>query len=328
MKNSTTQRVKSLKKVLPQLKWKTGLTGTPASNGYKDLHGQFLVLDGGERLGLYKTQFEHRFYKKYKNTKMKPYPDTEDIIKRLISDITINMSAEDYLKMPDLITNDVIVELPDQYRRMYDELEKEFFVKLDSGTELELFNKAGLTNKCLQFSSGAVYPVSGLPVWEHVHNVKLDALEDIIDESNGQPILCFYGFRSEAERMMTRFKDINPINLTACKSEKDLNNAMNRWKNNDCQLMLAHPKSAAHGIDGLQHNGHIMVWTSLTWSLDEEIQAVGRLQRQGQGVPVICHRIIMKDTFDEAQALALKEKATNQTSLRKAIQEYRNSKYG
>ena len=323
MKNSTTQRVKSLKKVLPLIKWKTGLTGTPASNGYQDLHGQFLVLDGGERLGTSKTQFKTRFYKKVGPFKEVPYDDTETTIKQLISDITLNMSAEDYLKMPDLITNDVSVELPEQYRSMYDRMEQEFFVQLDSGTEIELFNKAGLTNKCLQFSAGAMYPVAGLPAWEHVHDVKMDALEDIIDEANGQPVLCFYAFRFEAERMMERFKKIKPINMTACKSDKELNDAMNRWQSGDCKLMVAHPFSLGFGVDGLQKNGHIMVWTSLTWSLEAYMQAVARLHRQGQGVPVICHRIIMKDTLDQAQVLALAEKADNQNSLRKAIQDYR-----
>jgi SNF2 family DNA or RNA helicase len=324
MKNSTTQRVRSLKEILPLIKWKSGLTGTPASNGYKDLHGQFLVLDGGVRLGDSKTKFMTQFYRKIPNTyKEMPYKDTESSIKQLISDITLNMSAEDYLKMPDFIVNDVSVELPEKHRLMYDQLEAELFMVLDSGTEIELFNKGSLTNKCLQFSAGAVYPIAGLPAWEPLHDVKMDALEDIISESNGQPILCFYGFRFEAERLMERFKELRPINLTACKSEKDLSNAMDRWQKGDCQLMISHPKSAAYGIDGLQKNGHIMVWSSLTWSLSQYIQAIGRLQRQGQGVPVICHRIIMKDTLDQAQVIALHDKADTQNSLRKAIQDYR-----
>jgi hypothetical protein len=153
-------------------------------------------------------------------------------------------------------------------RAKYDRLEKEFFMVLDSGKEIEAFNQAALTNKCLQFSNGAMYPIAGMPLWEPVHDMKLDALEDIIDEAQGSPILCAYAYRSDAERIMTRFKDLRPINLTECKSEASLTNAMHRWKTGDCQLMIGHPASMGHGIDGLQKNGHILVWYGLNWSLD------------------------------------------------------------
>src|SRR5574343_185575 len=179
-KNSTTNRVKSLLKVLNIFKWRTGLTGTPASNGYKDLHGQYLVLDDGKRLGTSKTQFSTRFYRK-----VGPYKDVivegaEEQIKHLIGDMTLEMSAEDYNPLPDLIVNDVEVEMPEEVRALYDQMEKEFFIRLDNGTEVEMFNQASLTNKCLQFSKGAIYPVAGLPMWEPIHDCKLHALEEII----------------------------------------------------------------------------------------------------------------------------------------------------
>lgn len=241
MKNSSTQRVKSVKKILPHFKWRTGLTGTPASNGYKDLHGQFLMLDEGARLGTSKTTFTQRFYQTKGEYKKIAYKETEDQIKQLIGDITLEMSGADYLKMPDLIVNNVDVELPDDVRAQYDRLEKEYFVTLDSGADLEVFNAASLTNKLLQFSNGAVYPVAGMPLWEAVHDAKLDALEEIIDEANGQQVLCSYSYRSDAERIMKRFHELRPINLTECKSEKALNNAMARWKAGDCRLMIGHP---------------------------------------------------------------------------------------
>jgi SNF2 family DNA or RNA helicase len=325
-KNSATNRVKAVKKILDKFDWTTGLTGTPASNGYKDLHGQFLVVDRGERLGTSKTQFKTRFYRKVGPYKELPYDDTEDTIKKLIGDITLEMSAEDYNPLPDLMVNNIEIEMPDDLRVKYEKMEKEFFIQLDSGTTVEAFNQASLTNKCLQFSNGAMYPVAGMPLWEPVHDLKLQALEDIIDEANGSPILCAYAYRSDAARIMEKFKHLDPINLTECKSEASLTNAMHRWKTGDCQLMIGHPASMGHGIDGLQKNGHILVWYGLNWSLDLYDQFNARVRRQGQGVPVICHRIMCQATLDQAQVLALDEKATTQAELRNAVKQYRMSK--
>ena len=327
MKNSTTQRVKAVMRIINHFKWIPGLTGTPASNGYKDLHGQFLVTDRGQRLGKSKTQFRTRFYRKVGPYKEIPYPDTESTIKKLIGDITLEMSAEDYNPLPDLIVNDIELDMPKDLRAKYEQMERDFFLQLDSGSEVEVFNQAALTNKCLQFANGAVYPIAGMPMWEALHDQKLDALEDIIEEANGKPVLCAYAYKSDAERIMQRFKDIKPINLTDCKTEKALVTAMHDWKSGNCQLMIGHPASMGHGVDGLQKNGHILVWFGLNWSLDLYEQFNARIRRQGQGIPVICHRILMQDTLDQAQAMALDDKAQTQTALRNAIKEYRNIKY-
>ena len=326
MKNSTTNRVKAVRKVLPAFDWTTGLTGTPASNGYKDLHGQFLVVDKGQRLGVSKTAFKTRFYKKAGPYKEVPYPDTEETIKNLIGDITLEMSAEDYNKLPDLIVNNVEVEMPEEVRSKYDQMEREFFTVLDSGKELEVFNSAALTNKCLQFSNGAVYPVAGMPLWEPVHDAKIDALEEILDEAQGSPVLCAYAYRSDAQRIMQRFKHLDPINLTECKSEGSLTAAMARWKSGQCALMIGHPASMGHGIDGLQHAGRTLVWFGLTWSLDLYEQFNARVRRQGQGASVVCHHILCRDTIDQAQAIALSDKATTQAGLRAAVKQYRKQR--
>lgn len=325
LKNSTTNRVKSLRKILPHFKWRTGLTGTPASNGYRDLHGEFLVLDDGVRLGTSKSAFMTRFYRK-QGFKYIPFPDTEATITHLISDIVMELNSDDYIKMPDLIVNDIECELPEGVRRIYDKMEKDFFAQLDNGTDVEVFNQGSLTNKLLQLSNGNIYPVAGMPMWEPVHSAKLEALEEIMEESEGEPVFCSYAYRSDAERIMHHFRDLKPINLTACKTESALNDAMMRWKSGDCRLMIAHPASASHGVDGLQSCGNIIVHFGLNWSLDLYEQFNGRIRRQGQGRPVTCHRILCRDTMDQAQALALSDKATTQSSLRKAIKEYQNSR--
>ena len=322
-KNSSTQRVKAVKKILPHFDWTTGLTGPPASNGYKDLHGQYLVVDRGQRLGTSKTAFRGRFYKKAGPYKEVPYEGAENEIKQLIGDITLEMSAEDYNKLPDLVVNDINIEMPENLRTLYDRMEKEFFIQLDSGKQVEMFNQAALTNKCLQFANGAMYPVAGMPLWEPIHDLKLEALEEIIDEAQGQQVLCAYGYRSDAERIMKRFAELRPINLTECKTEAALTNAMARWASGDCPLMIGHPASMGHGIDGLQKRGHIVVWYGLNWSLDLYDQMNARIRRQGQGAPVICHRLMMLDTLDQAQAMALDEKAQTQAGLRNAVKQYR-----
>ncbi len=187
---------------------------------------------------------------------------------------------------------------------------KDVFAALEAGDEIELYNP---TKNCWE-------------PWEPIHELKLDALEEIIEECNGQPVLVSYAYRSDAERIMKRFHDLRPINLTECKSESSLANAMHRWKRGDCQLMIGHPASMGHGVDGLQEAGHHLVWFGLNWSLDLYEQFNARIRRQGQGVPVICHRILCKDTLDHAQALALDEKANTQQALRSAIKEYRAGK--
>ena len=326
MKNSSTARVRSYLKIEDHFDWVTGLTGTPASNGYKDLHGQFLVVDKGQRLGRYKTKFKQQYYYKQGPYKEVPFPNSENEIKARISDITLEMSAEDYNPLPDMIVNNIELEMDGECRAKYERMEKELFLQMDSGNDIELFNQASLTNKALQFSNGAVYPVAGLPAWEPIHDLKLDALEEIIDEAQGQPIFLAYAYRSDAERIMKKFEHLKPINLTECKSQSSLENAMARWKSGDCPLMIAHPASCGHGIDGLQANGHILVWFGLTWSLDLYDQFNARIRRQGQGRPVMCHRIMVSKTLDQAQVLALDEKATTQTDLRNAVKQYRLEK--
>lgn len=325
MKNSNTQRVKSFKRIWDQFVWSTGLTGTPVSNGYKDLHGQFLVVDKGERLGVSKTQFKSRFYFK-KGFKEIAYSDSEEKIKSLIADITLEMSAEDYNPLPDLIINDISIELSDDLRQKYVQLENDFFLTLDSGKDVEVFNQGAAINKCLQFSNGAIYPIAGAPMWEPIHDMKLDALEEIIDEAQGSPVLCAYSFRSDAKRIMQKFKHLDPINLSECGSESALTNAMRRWRSGDCPLMIGHPDSMGHGVDGLQDAGRILVWFGLTWSLDLYDQFNARIRRQGQGAPVICHRILTTDTLDEVQKIRLTEKSSVQAALRVAVKQYREQK--
>lgn len=326
MKNSSTNRVRSFMKIRSSFKWFTGLTGTPASNGYKDLHGQYLVIDGGERLGRTKTEFKGRYYHKVNQFIEVANDGAEADIKHLISPITLEMSSKDYLSMPEFIVNDIEVEMPKHAREHYEALERELFTKLDSGAEIELTSSSALINKCLQLSSGAVYLSPGEPLYEDVHNDKIEALEDLVDELQGKPILLAYQFKSDADRIMKHFSSINPINLTACKSQRSLDVAMRKWNNGECKLMIGHPASMGHGIDGLQAVGSALVWFGMNWSLEYYEQFNARLHRQGQKHPVVCHRIVCKDTVDFIQLERLASKDSTQNGLRKAVEHYRQLK--
>lgn len=325
-KNSTAQRVRAVKRHLDAFDWITGLTGGPAPNGYKDLHGQYLVVDKGERLGTSKTRYRETYFKE-NNYRLTPYKDTPAIIQSKIADITLQMSEADYNPLPPVIPNDVIVEMPKKLKAQYEQLEQDFFLKTDNGALVEVFNKASLGTKCLQFSNGAVYLVPGQRQWEAIHDLKLQALRELVIEAAGHPVLCAYAFAHDAQRIMKAFKDHDPINLTACRTETTLNRAMHRWQTNDCALMIGHPASMGHGIDGLQETGHICIWFGLTWALDLYEQFIARLRRTGQTRPVICHRILTLDTMDMAQAMALDNKAETEDELRQQIAAYRRMKY-
>lgn len=631
-------RVTGWRKLIPHFKYRTGLTGTPASNGYLDLHGQYLAVDGGERLGEYITHYKDSYFTSdYNGWNYTPTVLGKQWIEYKISDITKKMDAKDYLDLPDCKVTNVLVELPDKARRAYIEVEKNMFTQLDSGSEVEVFSRSSVSNKCLQFclaegtevltdsgwkpieqfSTGdrvwdgtnwvnvhslafqgvkevvqldgvwmtpdhKVLTVSGwkeaqeilngdaskrfdrvdvrlpdcysprridrieikacevdsplrlrerilngrsepseqeqtrnevmrlssrgdyikcdrvswydqntpvchldqheitlskpkgqrlselwwsgytgvrrlvrfirqilvryegwvsksfddrtcrqqwslqqvqLPVgysestveqqkklslhqhtagqddcntscsslrvqgrdtirsnkewvgrgtpiitsrikktydlinagdknrftvrgasgeifivhncngspylssesteFEALHDAKLDALDEVLEEAGGSPVLCSYTFKSDAERIMKRFKSYRPVNLTAAPS-RETEKIINRWNKGEIKLMIGHPASMGHGVDGLQDNGHILVWFGLNWSLELYEQMNGRINRQGQKQPVSIIRILCADTVDLAVADALGRKTDDQNGLKDALQRYRD----
>lgn len=326
MKNASTNRVTEFRKILPYMKWRTGLTGTPASNGYIDLHGQYLVLDDGARLGTSKNQFTERFCvaSGYMGYGSKVTERGEQEIRSLISDMTFYLAEEEVAKLPDLIVSDIEVPLPPDLREKYDAFERDMFIELDSGVEIEVFNAAAKTNKALQFSNGAVYLQPGQPESEVVHDLKLDALEDIIEEAAGAPILVAYNFRTDAARIMERFKALKPVNLT---ESKDPAGDIAKWRAGETRLMIGHPASMGHGIDGLQDRGNILVWFGLGWSLELYLQFNGRLRRQNAvSDSVRCYRILVPDTLDMAVRDAIEGKAQTEEDLKRHIHAYQRGR--
>ena len=310
-KNHQSKRFKAFMKVRPKLKRIVGLTGTPAGNGLMDLYAEFRLLDMGERLGRFISQYRDAYFQPDKRNGMiiysyKPLPYAEQQIYDRISDITISMKATDHLKMPELISSEYTVQLTEKQKEKYEKLKNELILTSDDN-EVTAANAAALSNKLSQMASGAVYSDDGSIV--EVHDGKLDALEDIIESMNGKPLLVAYWFKHDLERIKKRF-DVREI-----KSSEDISD----WNDGKIPVALIHPASAGHGLN-LQSGGSTLVWFSLPWSLELYQQTNARLWRQGQTAnTVVIQHIITKDTIDAKILNALKAKDTTQAELISAV---------
>ena len=314
-KSSKSQRFRSLKKVIKRFKRVIGLTGTPAPNNLIDLWPQIYLLDQGKRLGRTLTSYRETYFtpgrsKGYVVFDYRIKPGAEEEIYKRIGDICISMKAKDYLKLPDVIYNEVQVEIPEPNKALYKELKKDLIVELDN-SDIIASNAAVLSNKLLQMANGAIYDEDKNIV--DIHDEKLKKLLDIIEAANGNSVLVFYTFKHDLKRILT-FLQAENINAEPIEGS----NSIKRWNEGKIQVMLCHPASAGHGLN-LQYGGHIMVWFGLTWSLELYQQANARLYRQGQKEVVTIHHIIAKDTIDEDVMAALKNKEVNQDRLIEAV---------
>lgn len=305
-KSHQAKRFKSLLKVRPKVKRIVGLTGTPSSNGLMDLWAEFRLLDMGERLGRYITGYRQNFFVPDKRNQQiifsyKPKDGAEKMIYSLISDITISMKSNDYLKMPECVMNEISVSLSEEERKLYDKLKADMVIKLED-EEIDAINAAALSNKLLQMASGAVYNENKESI--QIHDRKLDALEDLIEGANGKPVLIAYWFKSDLERIKKRFK------VREIKTSKDISD----WNKGNIPVAVIHPASAGHGLN-LQAGGSTLIWFSLTWSLELYQQTNARLYRQGQNRTVVIHHIVSKGTIDEDVMRALKVKEKIQEAL-------------
>jgi predicted phage related DNA helicase len=309
-KSYQAKRFRSLLKVRPKVKRIVGLTGTPSSNGLMDLWAEFRLLDFGERLGRYITNYRMNFFVPDKRNQQivfsyKPKPGAEDAIYQQISDITISMKSADFLQMPKCVINEVEVKLSEKERTIYDELKREMVVSLGE-EEIDASNAATLSGKLLQMANGAIYNEEKSVL--HIHDRKLDALEDLIEGANGKPVLIAYWYKHDLNRIKQRFP------VREIQTSKDILD----WNNGNISLAAIHPASAGHGLN-LQSGGSTLIWFGLTWSLELYQQTNARLWRQGQTSTVIIHHIISKDTIDEDVMKALKKKEKVQGNLIDAV---------
>jgi SNF2 family DNA or RNA helicase len=311
-KDQSSQRFKALRKVRPKSQRIVGLTGTPAPNGLIDLWSQVYLLDRGERLGKTIGGYRESYFDPGRRDRsrgiifdwnLKPGADAQ--IHERISDLCVSMRAEDWLDVPDRIERIVPISLEDKLKD-YDRLERDMILALGDDI-ITAGSAAAVTGKLQQYAQGAVYNED--KSWTHVHDLKTEALDELIEEANGKPVLVFYWFRHDLERLKSRYKGARTLD-----EPKDIDD----WNAGKIPVLLAHPASAGHGLN-LQAGGNIIIWFSLTWSLELYEQANARLHRQGQEQAVIVHHLVAEKTVDEDIIKALITKAEGQNALMEAV---------
>ncbi|WP_045905924.1 SNF2-related protein [Clostridium botulinum] len=327
-KSSKAKRFRALKKVRPYFKRMVGLTGTPAPNSLIDLWPQIYLLDGGKRLGRTITGYRQQYFNPGRRNQYVVYnwelkDGAEEQIHKKIGDICISMMAKDYLDIPERIDNIIDINLPKNAINKYKQLEKDLVLELGED-DITAANAAVLTNKLLQISNGAIYSEDKSVV--EIHEEKLKALLDIIEVANGKPVLVFYSFKHDFDRIVNFLKS-KKLNAIGLEDSKDIK----KWNNGEIPILLVHPASAGHGLN-LQYGGNIIVWFGLTWSLELYQQANARLHRQGQKESVIIHHLVSKNTVDEDVIKALGNKEVSQNVLLEAVKTrlktYKEDEYG
>lgn len=271
------------------------LTGTPSSNGLSDLWGQAWFLDGGKRLGMSFESFRQRWFQRsFDGYSIDPLPFAQEQIMEKLRDVSLSIDAADYMDLPPVVSNVVYVDLPKKAMATYREMERELFTEIE-GHGIEALNAASKTIKCLQIANGAIYIDDKRKAWEKVHDEKLDALEDIIEEASGAPVLVAYNFRHDLERLLKRF----PKGRDLGAREKDLD----AFIAGKIQIGFAHPKSMGHGIDGMQDRCNTIAFFGHDWNLEDRLQMIERIGpvrqvQAGKNRTVYVHDIIARGTLE------------------------------
>ncbi len=324
-KSSRAKRWKALRRVAASAQYVYGLTGTPAPNGYIDLWPEIYLLDRGERLGKTLGQFRSAFFNPGAHRghvvfEWRLKPGAKKQIDKRLADLCLSMQKEDWIDLPERIFNTVWVNLDRSERKLYDQMQRDKILPLLNGEvttdpnydfAIVADQAAQLSGKLLQMANGAVYDENGDVV--HIHDQKLDALEEIMEAAHGEPVLVFYNYKHDLSRICERFPQASPL----FNSEE----MIAAWNRGEIPMLLCHPASAGHGLN-LQFGGHIVVWFGLTWSLELYQQANDRLHRMGQERGVIVHHIAARDTLDEKVLAALEGKGATQQGLLDALKNY------
>lgn len=314
-KNSRSKRFKALKLVRSRINRLVELTGTPTSNGLIDLWAQIYLLDGGARLGRTLGRYRERFFDPDKRSRTQifsytPKDGSMGYIQQAIGDICVSMKAEDYLNLPDRMFDDVPVVLDDKARKAYRQLERDLLLELDEG-QITAASAGVLTGKLLQLCNGAVYDSEKRPL--AIHNCKVEAFLEVLEQLNGQHCLVFYNFQHDRDRLLAALEPLG-LRVRVYQSAAD----EDAWNAGEIDVLLAHPASCAYGLN-LQNGGHHIVWFGLTWSLEQYEQANKRLHRQGQRHPVIVHHLVVQGGMDEDVIESLRAKGDTQEALMDAL---------
>ena len=306
-KSHSAKRFKALAAVSPRIDRMVELTGTPSPNGLDDLWAQIYLLDGGDRLGKKYTHFRERYFqpdKRGADGMVYSYaakPGTEESILKRISDICISMKAEDYLQLPDITFHEIPVVLDEKSRKAYSDLERQMVLELPEDEEnISVTSAAALSNKLLQLANGAVYDDDHAV--HEVHTCKIEAFLELIESLQGKPVLVFYNFQHDRERILKALSG-SGLRVRELKTTQDEDD----WNARKIDILLTHPASSAYGLN-LQQGGNHVVWFGLTWNYELYTQANKRLHRQGQTEKVIIHHLVCSGTRDEDVMTALQKK--------------------
>ncbi|MBP3038076.1 DEAD/DEAH box helicase [Bacillaceae bacterium Marseille-Q3522] len=310
-KNHQAKRFKALKNVRSHIKRIVELTGTPAPNGLIDMWAQVFLLDGGERLGKTIGGFRERYFDADQRNRERvfsyaPKEGAENKIFQLIGDVCVSMKAEDYIQLPAITYNTIPVVLDGKAEKAYRKLEREMLLQVDEST-IDAGSAAVLSNKLLQLCNGAVYDDERNTV--EIHNCKTEAFMELVEGLNGKPALVFYNFQHDLHRLL---KALSKTSLRVRKLESVQD--QEDWNNRKIDILLAHPASAAYGLN-LQQGGNHVIWFGLNWNLELYQQANKRLHRQGQTEKVLVHHLVTAGGRDEDVMEALEGKATTQDQL-------------
>lgn len=311
-KSVQAKRFKALRKVRGHIRRIVGLTGTPAPNGLIDLWPQIYLLDRGERLGKTVGAYRARYFTPDRANGHIVYsyrllPGADEAIQARIADVCMSLRKEDYLSLPGQLYETVEITPPPALLKQYRQFERDRIMEaMDGDGEIVALNAAALTGKLLQFANGAIYDDNGNS--HLIHNLKLDALEDLIEAANGEPVLVFYAFKHDRDRIMRR------VSCRELVTSEDID----AWNRKEIPVAIAHPASVGHGLN-LQEGGHIIIWFGLTWSLELYQQANERLNRPGQTHVCRIYHLVLKGTHDERVLAALERKDTSQRALIDAL---------
>lgn len=308
-KNSQSKRFKALKLVRNRIARMVLLTGTPSAQSLMDLWAQIYLLDGGKRLGRTITTYREIYFNRGRDGfSYKARQGAAEQIRNAISDICVSLRAEDYLQMPDLVVDDVPVVLDSRALAAYRTLERTYLLDVPDG-EIHAAGAAVLTGKLLQLCNGAVYDDN--KTVHEIHNAKIDAFLEVLEQLRGKSVLVFYAFQHDRDRLLAAIKGYR-VRVYQSSADAD------EWNAGNVDVLLAHPASCAYGIN-LQQGGHHIVWFGLTHSAEQYLQGNARLHRQGQGAPVVVHRLLVQDGMDEDVAAALDGKVAMQDALLNAL---------
>lgn len=325
-KTANTRRFKSIRTAVYKFPRRHILTGTPAPNGVEDVWSQIYILDRGERLRPRVGEFRSKFMDKggFRGLKYFPREDTSKRVAAAISDIVLTLRAEDWLDLPPLIKQEVWVDLPANVRRLYEKLEAEMFLEFDTGNVVAK-HAAVVTSKCHQIANGAVFLSEGSDVWKKLHDAKLEALEQVIDETGCPMLVCYY-FQHDLERLRRKWKKA-PV-LGEARNARELGRMQDEWNAGKHPVMFVHPQGTGHGLN-LQDGGYAMTFFSLLFGHEpyrQVIERIGPARQVGKARSVLVKHILTRDTVDVALLMAQQRKFDDERGFVAAVKDYRETK--